>query len=468
MAKPRFSNDENISDVSILDDPPGELERLAGVGTDAPGSAPAQRRGKATTIGLASADKFKVEPIRWIWRGWLAAGKVHILAGSPGTGKTSIGMAVAATITLGGRWPDGTLADPGHVVIWSGEDDPSDTLIPRLIAAGADLTRVHVVTGAQDASGSRSFDPSGDVLALADTLADMDPPPALLIVDPIVSAVAGDSHKNAEVRRALQPLVDLAMIRRVAVLGITHFSKGSAGRDPVERVTGSLAFGALARVVMATAKRSEDDGGGRILARGKSNIGRDDGGYLYDFEVCEALPGIETTRILWGDPIEGSARELLGQAETLTDPDDRSAIEDAAEWLREQLGFGSIEGAKIKKMARAEGISERTLYRAADTIGVERKGNGFAKSRVWSLMSAMSAKCARLKDVANMDGNHGMSANPPKPAHMADMENLGTHGPFTPDLGTHGRHDLGTHGTHGTHGHIEHETTENEDDTEAF
>jgi putative DNA primase/helicase len=336
-------------------------------------------------VTLKPASSFRVEPIRWLWQGWLAMGKVHILAGSPGTGKTSISMAMAATISMGGRWPDGTRAAPGDVVIWSGEDDPADTLIPRLMAAGADLSRVQVVIGAVGADGARSFDPAEDVAALADALGAMDPPPALLIVDPIVSAVAGDSHKNAEVRRALQPLVDLAMARRVAVLGITHFSKGSTGRDPVERVTGSLAFGALARIVMAAAKRSDEDGGGRILARGKSNIGRDDGGFLYDLDICEAAPGIETTRILWGEPIEGTARDLLGTAESASDPEERSMTSEAMDWLREHLADGPRKSKDCQREAREAGISDKALRTARERLGIKPTKGGFSGGWYWDL-----------------------------------------------------------------------------------
>jgi putative DNA primase/helicase len=151
------------------------------------------------------------------------------MAGAPGTGKTTAAVALAATLTIGDRWPDSTRADVGDVLLWSGEDDPTDTLVPRLIAAGADLSRVHFVSSFTDGKGSRAFDPATDTEALSDHLATMNPAPVLLIVDPIVSAIQGDSHKNAEVRRSLQPLVDLAQVRRVAVLGISHFSKGTQG-----------------------------------------------------------------------------------------------------------------------------------------------------------------------------------------------------------------------------------------------
>ena len=159
--------------------------------------------GEPPTAGVSviRGDRLKPEPIAWLWDGWLARGKVHVLAGAPGTGKTSVALALAATLTVGGRWPDGTRAPVGDVLIWSGEDDPQDTLVPRLLACGADLTRVHFVRSVADERGVRSWDPATDAQLLRDYAETMNPPPSLLIVDPIVSAVAGDSHKNAEGRR---------------------------------------------------------------------------------------------------------------------------------------------------------------------------------------------------------------------------------------------------------------------------
>jgi putative DNA primase/helicase len=95
--------------------------------------------------------------------------------------------------------------------------------------------------------------------------------------------VAKDSHKNAETRRDLQPLVDLAAELGAALLGVTHFTKGSEGRQPIDRVTGSLAFGALSRVVWVAAQKQDDEGevGARVLMLAKSNIGPDKGGYEY-------------------------------------------------------------------------------------------------------------------------------------------------------------------------------------------
>ncbi len=337
------------------------------------------------SVTLTCAASLKPEPVRWLWHGWLARGKLHIIAGAPGTGKTTVAMAMAATLSIAGRWPDGTAAEYGDVLIWSGEDDPADTLLPRLIAAGADPKRVHFVDSVAEVEGKRPFSPAADLGLLSSTLDGLDRRPVLLIVDPVVSAVAGDSHKNAEVRRALQPLVDLANRHGCAVLGVTHFTKGTQGRDPVERVTGSLGFGALARVVMATAKRSEDEGGGRMLARAKNNLGPDDGGFVYDFDVTEPLPGIEATRVLWGNALEGSARELLASAETDCDEEERSALDEAKDFLLDVLAAGPVEAKQIWRDSKDCGIAERTMKRAKKALGVIAEKTDFSKGWRWRL-----------------------------------------------------------------------------------
>jgi len=343
----------------------------------------------ATYVRLLSGGDIKPEPITWLWHEWLAAGKLHILAGAPGTGKTTIALAFAAAITTGGRWPDGSQAEMGDVVIWSGEDDPKDTLIPRLLACGADVSRVHFIDVVKDEDGERSFNPAHDTIILREAINRLDRPISLLIVDPVVSAVAGDSHKNAEVRRALQPIVDLSQSLRCVALGISHFSKGTAGRDPVDRVTGSLAFGALARVVMAAAKLQESEGGGRILARAKSNIGPDSGGFYYDLEQkeLEQYPGLHATQLLWGEAIEGTARDLLARAETVNEPEEHSALEEAKEFLDELLSNGAVSVKHIKKESNDAGHSWITIRRAKEMLKIVSTKEGFEKGWKWEYPS---------------------------------------------------------------------------------
>jgi len=316
------------------------------------------------SVSLQCAADIDPKPIDWIWDGWLAKGKLHIFAGTAGTGKTTIAIAIAGVITNGGHFPDGGKSLTGSVLIWSGEDSAADTLVPRLMAVGADLNKVHFIGDTTSNLELRSFDPAIDMQPLMLKAASI-PDLALLIVDPIVNAVSGDSHKNGEVRRALQPVVDFAEKLNCAVLGITHFSKGGQGKDPLERVTGSLAFGALARIVLATAKITEGENTKRIVCRAKSNIGPDTGGFEYDLQQKEVKSGIFSSYALWGESVEGSARELLAEPDNRFDGDDgKSSLEGAKEFLREILTNGELASKDVKSEAEGAGHAWATVKRA--------------------------------------------------------------------------------------------------------
>ncbi|AEB82850.1 AAA family ATPase [Alicycliphilus denitrificans] len=328
----------------------------------------------ADSVVLTCGADLTPQPVRWLWQHWLARGKLHILAGAPGQGKTTLALAMAATATIGGRWPDGSRCEQGNILIWSGEDDAADTLLPRLLASGAKKERCFFIDGARRDGEVVPFDPARDLVQLHAAIERIGGI-QLLIVDPVVSAVTGDSHKNTEVRRALQPLVDLASACGCAVLGITHFSKGGQGTDPTQRVVGSVAFSAVARIVMVAAKvKGEEDGkDARVLARSKSNIGPDDGGFEYHLMQSEPIPGIQASRVAWGKAVEGSARELL------TDPDEAdgdggtSARDAAQEFLTQLLSDGPTPTKTVQAEAKEAGISWATVRRASDALGVKKR-----------------------------------------------------------------------------------------------
>ena len=338
-----------------------------------------------TGVELICATDMEPEPICWLWTDWLATGKFHILAGAPGTGKTTIALNLAATITSGGQWPNGAECEPGNVLIWSGEDDPKDTLLPRLLAQGAERSRVYFVSDVFEYNKPRAFDPSRDMPKLYEKAAQIGEI-RLIIVDPVVNVVSGDSHKNGEVRRDLQPLVDLGDKLKAVILGISHFNKGSLGRDPLERVTGSIAFGALARVVLATAKVIDKTGQSkRLFVRTKSNNGPDGGGYQYEIEQVELAnyEGVFSSKIIWGDQVEGSAQELLTDTNNQGDPDDRSMLADAVKFLKVLLSEGPISKKEVDERAKEAGIKSMTLRRAKVLLGVETVHEGYGKGSVW-------------------------------------------------------------------------------------
>lgn len=335
-------------------------------------------------LTLLRASDIQPEPISWLWDGWLARGKLAILAGNPGSGKTTLALGLAAVITTAGRWPDKSpCRERGSVFVWSGEDDPADTLVPRLKAAGADLSRVHFLGDIVKQGERRSFDPGKDVPHLAAKLEEVGDV-RLIIIDPIVSAVTGDGHKANDVRRSLQPIVDYAMKHRCAVIGITHFSKGTGGRDPLERVTGSQAYGALARVVLVAAKE-EGDAGNRVLARAKSNIGPDEGGVSYAVETCTLPGGIITSRVTWTGTMAGSARDILGTVES---EGSRSATDEAMDFLRDLLAHGPVAVREAQEGADEAGISAKALRVARERLGVKSARSGFRGPVSWSLPPA--------------------------------------------------------------------------------
>jgi putative DNA primase/helicase len=351
------------------------------------------------------------EPVQWLWPDWLALGKFHLLAGAPGQGKTTIAMGLAATVTFGGRWPDGTRCAAGNVLVWSGEDDYTDTLLPRLIAAGADRKRVFFVDGTSVGDAVRPFDPATDTRTLQAAIEQIGNV-SLIIIDPVSTAVAGDSHKNTEVRRGLQPLVDLATNINAALLGITHLSKGGQGSDPAQRVIGSIAFTAVARVVLVAARvRSEDGEDKRILARSKSNIGPDNGGFEYCLAQVEALPGIQASCIEWGTAVQGSARELL------TDPavtDNGSDYSDAVSLLKAELTVDcwtpSNEASKTLKDA---GFSNKQIWNAGKKLNIMRKKSGMGEGWYWRLPGGR-------KDSSLLEGSEGSPFQKPEPLESSE------------------------------------------------
>ncbi|KWF62015.1 AAA family ATPase [Burkholderia multivorans] len=304
-------------------------------------------------------------------------------------------MSMAAIVSRAGEWPDDSVAESGNVLIWSGEDDPQDTLAPRLMSAGADLNRIHFVTATRVEGKVRPFDPAQDMSVLKETCEKIGNV-RLIILDPIVSAVSGDSHKNTETRRALQPVVELAMSIGAALLGITHFNKGKQGTNPALWLNGSVAFTAVARVVMIAAKVKRDGGEDvRVFARAKSNIGPDGDGFEYQIEQSEPKPGIPSSCIAWGEALTGSAHDLLASKGS-DGARGGSAANSAREFLGNLLNGGDLPAKTVEAEAESAGIALRTLRRASDAMRIE-KYKGKDGKWYWSLPE--SANMANVSDM---------------------------------------------------------------------
>ncbi|WP_229490389.1 AAA family ATPase [Pseudoduganella namucuonensis] len=353
-----------------------------------PPAGRAMQRG-ARVVKIRCGADIRPLPITWLWPGWVPAGKLTILAGAAGTGKTTLALALAAVITAGGRWPDGSACEGrGNVLIWSSEDVADDTLVPRLIAAGADLGRCHFIEGIAQDGESVPFDPSQDIPDLHRVAEGMGGI-SLLLIDPIVSAVAGDMHRANDVRRSLQAVVDFADAHGCAVIGITHFAKGGAGKAPQDRVIGSQAFGALARMVLVTAK--EEGSNRRVMARAKSNIAPDDGGIAYSLQLVAIAGGIETTRAEWDGVIEGTAREILGDVEHDDSEEDGGARDDLERMLIDTLtdAGGRMTAKQLQGEVRDAGHSWDAAKRLKKSLGIEAVKLSMGGAWAWCLPSAI-------------------------------------------------------------------------------
>ena len=335
------------------------------------------------------------EPIRWLWPGRIAIGKLTLLAGDPGLGKSFITLDLAARVSRGDGWPHCPTAtgEPGGVVLLSAEDDLADTIRPRLDAAGADVKRIAALTAVTrfDADSGQHrehpFNLAKDLAVLEQAIARV-PDCRLVVIDPISAYLGGtDSHKNAEIRGLLAPLSQLASRYAVAVLAVTHLRKGDG--QAIYRAMGSLAFIAAARAGYCVTHDHEDTSGRRrLMLPMKNNLGEDRTGLAY--RLMAPSSGIPSTA--WeSEPVTLSVDEALNDNGQGQGHDNGAPERDeAAKWLRETLADGPLEAKTVYTQARQDGVAKRTLDRAKRGLRViaYREGFGADGSWLWKLPQA--------------------------------------------------------------------------------
>jgi hypothetical protein len=307
----------------------------------------------------------------------------NLLAGKPGVAKSTIALSFCATVTSGGIWPDGaSFGDPQRAVYWSGEDGIKDTLLPRFLAAGGERDNMSFISGVLDSEKKRPFDPSRDMAGLERAVTALGNV-SLVVIDPIAVMIKGDSHKNVETRVGLQPFADLCAKIGACGLGVHHLTKNSAGSEPLDRVSGSLAFGALPRcVVVASRDTNAGRDAKRALMRVKVSNGPDSGGFDYKLEVrpLDDYPAVSAQRVLWGDWIDKPAREMLAQFEDKpTGVNQRKATL----FVTAALAKGPRLAAEVIAEAALAGIPERTLRYSYKSLGGVAERTGFGKQGAW-------------------------------------------------------------------------------------
>lgn len=315
------------------------------------------------------------ETVRWLWPGRIAMGKLTLLCGDPGLGKSFVTLDLAARVSSGAPWPDLPLLpnSTGGVVLLSAEDDLADTIRPRLDAAEADVSRIAAIQGVRRVlptgqSQESDFDLTEDLAALEEAIT-RTPDCRLVVIDPLTAYLGKtDSHKNAEVRAVLARLFELAARRRVALLAVTHLNKANT-LPAIYRAMGSLAFVAAARAVWAAVRDEQDETGQRrLFVPIKNNLGADDSGLAYALG-----PAGDTARVMWEpEPVDMRADDAMNGG--------RKPVvrEDAGQFVLDTLtaNGGDMLSADLTEAAKADGISERTLWRARKAVAESYKEKG--------------------------------------------------------------------------------------------
>lgn len=341
-------------------------------------SHPAKQKQDDSGLSMVCLADVKPESIKWLWSGVLALGKLTLVGGYPGVGKSQVAASITAMVTSGAIFPGSDEAGIVGSVLFVGlEDGLADTLSPRMQAAGANLNKVHIVQGkpfymANGEQVDEMIDVTKDLEILGrevERLGDV----RLIIFDPINDYVGeGKQSDNADMRKALVPLQAFAEKHSLSVLAITHLKKSSGGGEPIDAFISSRAFTGVARSVFAVAKHPDDEEK-RLFISVKNNIEKDTGGYSFGIESATVAGTVETSRVVWDqEPIKSTASEIM--RDSAGDSDERSRVDEAAVFLAEWfLREPNIKGSEVYKSARREGISDASIKRAKKKLGIKSK-----------------------------------------------------------------------------------------------
>jgi hypothetical protein len=382
---PGLPEDHDVSDW--LDVDPARADALVDICIGSPEWVPPTApqeiaRAKAGLDVVCIAD-VRPEPIDWLWPNRIALGKVHVLAGDGGKGKSTILVDLTARVTTGDKWPDGERAcEAGSVIILAAEDAVEDTIAPRLIAAEAKLSRVFVIRSVIDEHhGRRSFNLQADLGRLEAEIEKHDNV-RMVIIDPVTSYLGKiDSHKNADVRGVLEPLGEMAARMKVAVICNNHFNKGAGSAN--SKIIGSVAFVNQARAAFVVVP-DEEDKTRMLLLPSKMNIAPIKTGLAYRIEskiIEHDGVKIMTSRIMFeSTTVTITADQALA---ALDGSGNQSEKSEAIEFLTDALSKGPVLAKDMKRQAADAGISPKPLRSAREAMGIRTEKAGFASGWVW-------------------------------------------------------------------------------------
>jgi putative DNA primase/helicase len=324
----------------------------------------------------------EAKPLAWSWLDRIPRGMVTLIAGEPGTGKSTLAYSVVAALTKGLPLPDDEARPPTDVVILSCEESPEYMIRPRLEAMGADPRRVHILDGIENLGGTLP-------LTLAETKhvdvirdAIRDSRASMVLIDVLSGYATGvDYNRPNEMRAIMSSLRVLAEETTASVVAITHLNRG-ASTSVSAQVMGSTDIIGAARCALITGRDPDAPANQRagIVARGKANLPGHPQPWAYSIDP-------EIGVLTWVEPRPEVTPEQLLAPPALGGEDDGSKMDEAAEWLRQALADGERHAEDVQREARKREIAERTLRRARKQIGVQidRRGFGRGSYSAWSL-----------------------------------------------------------------------------------
>jgi len=322
------------------------------------------------------------EKVSWLWPSWLALGKLALVDGDPGLGKSAMTLDLAARVSSGKALPDGSRCEAGGVVLLSAEDGLADTIRPRLDAAGADTSKILSLATVPDEEGHDRLPSIPEDLGLIER-GIRRVGARLVVVDPLMAFLSGNtnSHRDQDVRRALAPLAGLAERTGASVLVVRHLNKAAAN-NPLYRGGGSIGIIGAARMAFVVGKDPQDKDR-RVLASTKNNLAVQPKSLMFALEEAEG----GAVRVDWLGHTDVSAKDLLS---TPQDQEHADARSEAAEFLSDVLANGPVPSTDVIEGAKDAGISEKTLRRAKETMGVVSYREGGVGRRgagrwVWKL-----------------------------------------------------------------------------------
>ena len=340
------------------------------------------------TITLTKASSIRVRPVRWLWQERIALGALTLVGGREGIGKSLTVYTLGAQVTRG-QLPGVFFGIPRAIIVAATEDSWSHTIVPRLMAAGADLDLVYRVDVVTADIVETAISLPRDLPGLEQRIGEVQA--ALVILDPLLSRLdaALDSHKDQQVRLALEPLVSLAERTSTTIAGLIHVNK-SASDDPLTTLMASRAFAAVARSVLFVMS-DPDHEGTRLLGMAKNNLGRMDlptlSFTIAGVVVAETDEGpVWTGKLEWTGESDRTIRDAL-QAVAEVAGCNRTAVGEAADWLQDYLASqdGSADSADVKREGIKAGHTKDALHRARLKLKIESISVGFPRRTAWKI-----------------------------------------------------------------------------------